>query len=59
MVEQKKECAGPVGAGTGAELKAGSFYSDQYAISQNEATVFYWDRSTNSVERLQFGGVQI
>jgi len=57
MVTLVKETAGPVGAGTGAELKPGSFYFDQYAISQNGATVFYWDRSTNSVERLQFSGV--
>ncbi|KZX94489.1 hypothetical protein A3722_06395 [Sulfitobacter sp. HI0027] len=50
-----KETAGPVGAGTGAGLKAGSLHPDQYANSQNMATVFYWDRSTNSVERLRSG----
>lgn len=51
MAEQKKECAGPVVAGTGAELKAVNFYPDQYPISQIAATVFYWNRGSNSVER--------
>jgi len=50
-----KETAGPVGAGTGAGLKAGSLHPDQYANPQIKATLFYWDRSTNSVERLRSG----
>lgn len=51
MAEQENESAGPVGAGTGAELKAASFYPIEYPNSQLCATVFYWDRGSNSVER--------
>lgn len=53
MTKHKNSSAGPVGSGTGAELKAASFNSEYYIIDGDPATTtFYWDTDSNSVQPL-------
>lgn len=53
MAEQKNESAGPVAAGTGAEMKAASFYTNGYPNFRLCATAFYWDLQSNSVQPIR------